>query len=147
MQRAEIGRAGSRLQRFAEAAAGEFYPVLSGTSMAAPHVTGVVSFLYALDPTLPSPTLTSTPIRDLLIANGATAVGTPAPLVDLFAAALDVDRIQGGDKGLRALVDIDDGTQDGNLRIAAAAWRRCQRISTPFAELRFKHPLCVPKST
>lgn len=94
------------------------YERASGTSQAAPHVTGLVSFLLALDPGFPAPTMTTNPIRDLLQANPHdNPVGRGGrPLIDAFAAALDLDRVQGGDRILRMLLDIDDGSLDGNQR-------------------------------
>jgi len=95
------------------------YVSLSGTSMATPHVTGLLSYLYGLDPALPRPTLDANPMRDLLVANAVPAFGGAAPRVDAFATALDVDRVRGGDRVLRLLLDVDDGTADGNQRTNA----------------------------
>lgn len=97
--------------------AGNGYFSESGTSMAAPHVTGLVGFLYALDPALPRPTLTTNPIRGLLIRTARAVVsGGASPLVDAWAAALELDRDNGNTRVLRMLLDIDDGTKDGNQR-------------------------------
>lgn len=95
---------------------GNAYGLSTGTSMAAPHVTGLVSFLYSLDPLLPQPDMISNPIRDLLLANTRAVGGSGAPMIDGFASALDVDRVRGGDRVLRGLLDVDDGTADGNKR-------------------------------
>jgi hypothetical protein len=96
------------------------YTAMSGTSMAAPHVTGLVSYLYAMAPDLPSPTMLVNPVRDLLLANLQPGDRNGRPQIDAFAAALDIDRVRGGDDILRGLVDVDDGTRDGNLRADAA---------------------------
>lgn len=92
--------------------ANDNYGLFSGTSMAAPHVTGLVSYLLALDPTL-----THAQIRDLLTANGVGVAGGASDRIDAFASAMDIDRVQGGDRVLRMLLDIDDGTPDGNQRV------------------------------
>jgi len=89
-----------------------FYESMSGTSMAAPHVTGLVSYMLALDPTL-----LHSEIVALLDANSVAVAGGASPRIDAFATAMDIDRIQGGDAVLRMLLDIDDGTPDGNQRI------------------------------
>jgi hypothetical protein len=89
-----------------------FYADLSGTSMAAPHVTGLIGYLFAVDPTL-----LHSEIVDLLDANAVTVAGGASPRIDAFATVMDVDRVQGGDAVLRMLLDIDDGTPDGNQRV------------------------------
>ena len=95
------------------------YETMNGTSMASPHVAGLVGFLYALDPGLPSPTLDANPALDLLLANAVPAGGGARPRIDAFASAMDVDRVLGGNVVLRKLVDVDDGTPDGNHRANA----------------------------
>ena len=95
------------------------YEAMSGTSMASPHVAGLVGYLYALDPSLPSPTLDANPILDLLLANAVPANGGAKPRIDAFATAMDVDRVLGSNVVLRKLVDVDDGTPDGNQRTNA----------------------------
>jgi hypothetical protein len=94
------------------------YETASGTSFATPFVAGIASYLYTLAPTLPAPTLTSNPVRDLLLASALPASGA-APRVDAFGAALAVDGLTGGDRVLRMLLDVDDGTPDGNARTTA----------------------------
>jgi hypothetical protein len=90
------------------------YLGMQGTSMAAPHVTGLVSYLLALDPAL-----THTQLRELLLVNTVPVAGGARPRIDAFAAALDIDRLRGNDRVLKLLVDIDDGTPDGNRRVDA----------------------------
>ena len=83
-----------------------------GTSMAAPHVTGVASYLLALRPEATNEQV----IRAIL--DTAEPVAGAAPLIDAFAAAMALDAILGGHpRALHALLDVDDGTLDGNLRV------------------------------
>jgi len=91
----------------------------SGTSMATPHVTGLVSYLYSLDPAFPQATLTANPMADILRATARPATNA-SPRVDAFAAAIELDKVRGGDRILRGLLDIDDGTIDGNTRMNLA---------------------------
>ncbi|MDF1521553.1 MAG: S8 family serine peptidase, partial [Trueperaceae bacterium] len=89
-----------------------FYENMSGTSMASPHVTGLISYLFTVDPTL-----LHSEIVDLLAANGVAVAGGASDRIDAFATVMDIDRVQAGDAVLRMLLDIDDGTPDGNQRI------------------------------
>ena len=91
----------------------------SGTSYSAPLIAGLISYLYSADPTLPAPTLTTNPILDLLRRNSEPVSGTAAPTVDGFRALLDLDRLRGNRRLLTALLDVDDGSADGNLRVNA----------------------------
>lgn len=95
------------------------YAASQGTSMATPHLAGLASYLYAVEPSLPPVTATSNPVRDVLLANAIGTLGGSAPSADAFRTALDLDRVMGGDRILRALLDIDDGSPDGNLRVTA----------------------------
>ena len=88
------------------------YMEMWGTSMAAPHVTGLISYLYAVDPTL-----THSQIVGLLTANSVAVADGASRRIDAFATVMDIDRVKGGDAVLRMLLDIDDGTPDGNQRI------------------------------
>ena len=87
------------------------YRTASGTSMAAPHVAGLAGFLLAI-----YPSLTHQDLKELIISN-AKSIPTGASRIDAWASALDIDRIRGGNDVLTMLCDIDDGTEDGNLRI------------------------------
>jgi hypothetical protein len=95
------------------------YLRLDGTSMAAPHVAGLVSYLYTLRPSLAGPTLTTNPVRDVLIASAQPVAGAPTPRIDAFAAALQLDVGSGDVAVLRMLLDVDDGSIDGNQRTKA----------------------------
>lgn len=86
----------------------------SGTSFAAPHVAGVISFMLAVDPTL-----TVDEILDIVYTR-SVAVGGGANRIDAWASVVDIDRVRGSDSVLRMLVDIDDGTPDGNQRLDSA---------------------------
>lgn len=97
---------------------GPDYDLFNGTSQAAPFVSGLAGYLFALDSTLPAPTLTTNSVRDLLIRTAIPITGA-APMIDGFAATMDVDRLRGNDNVLRALLDIDDGTLDGNQRVGS----------------------------
>jgi hypothetical protein len=84
-------------------------------------VSGLVSYLYTLAPTLPSPSVAANPIRDLLLAQSVAVAGGASNRVDAFAAALAVDQMAGqpANRVLRMLLDVDDGTPDGNRRVNA----------------------------
>jgi hypothetical protein len=87
----------------------------SGTSYAAPLVSGVASFLWSLDPSL-----TVAQMKSLLKGPATTQEvqsGERANLVDGFAAALGIDLLREDHTLHRNLVDVDDGTLDGNLRL------------------------------
>jgi len=92
-------------------AAGASIVALGGTSSASPLVAGIAAYLRTLDPDL-----TPAQLIDLLVSTAAPVPGS-APMVDAFAAALAIDTLRGDRRILRALVDIDDGTLDGNTRI------------------------------
>jgi hypothetical protein len=92
------------------------YEYRSGTSMAAPFVTGLIGYLLSVDPTL-----SNAEIKDILIHSGAPVDPgegiESSDRVDAFSAVLDIDRVRQNDHVLRMLLDIDDGTVDGNLRV------------------------------
>lgn len=92
------------------------YGPISGTSAATPHVAGVVGYLYALAPDLAAPTLAANPALALIQGTALAVDGGAQNRLDAFAAALELDVVLGGDAVLRRLLDIDDGTEDGNLR-------------------------------
>ncbi|MDZ7801205.1 MAG: S8 family serine peptidase [Trueperaceae bacterium] len=94
------------------------YDDKSGTSMAAPHVTGLVSYLYSLDPGLPRPDLSANALRDILQDSALPVAGGASDRIDAFAAALELDAYRGFPDVVDQLLDIDDGTADGNMRIA-----------------------------
>lgn len=91
---------------------GNSYGLKNGTSMASPVVAGVAAFLRCVDPTL-----TNAELHDLLIDNAELAGGGAQDGLDAFASAADIDRLRSGEPVLTALLDLDDGSLDGNLRV------------------------------
>jgi Subtilase family len=91
------------------------YASKAGTSMAAPHVAGVASYLYAMKPDFPRPTITANAMKDLLLQSAVQIGNGVPPRVDAFQAATTLNN----GSYLKDLTDIDDGTPDGNQRIAA----------------------------
>ena len=59
------------------------YDYLHGTSMATPHVTGLASYLFTLDPDL-----TNAQVRSLILSNVLPAGGDASPRIDAFSAAM-----------------------------------------------------------
>lgn len=91
--------------------------------MAAPHVTGLVGYLLAFDPGL-----TVSEIKELLQksakpiepeSSGGRGGENPALRIDAFSALIALDSLRPGRPVQRALVDVDDCTPDGNLRVDA----------------------------
>jgi hypothetical protein len=87
------------------------YRFLDGTSMATPHVAGLAGYLKSLDATL-----TAGELKYLLISTANPVGGGASPMVDAFDAAMSIDSLRGDTSVLTRLLDIDDGTVDGNLR-------------------------------
>ena len=85
---------------------------LNGTSMATPHVSGIVSYFTTVHPTFPSPTLNSNPLLEALQLTSSAAGGTTAGRINAYKAVISVDP----DHMIPLIVDIDDGTLDGNDR-------------------------------
>lgn len=83
------------------------YAVYDGTSMAAPHVTGLIALMYAYNPSLKM-----TEVLDILNVRTANrpAKKTPAPLIDAFAALLECRR--------DSLKDLADLNNDGKVDMA-----------------------------
>lgn len=93
---------------------------INGTSFSAPLVAGIVSYMMAINPTIPAPTLTTNRFRELLQLNALPVTsrrGVAAPSVDAFAAVLETDQGLADPRALRALLDVDDGSFDGNQRV------------------------------
>jgi subtilisin family serine protease len=100
----------------AGAAVDQLYATLSGTSFAAPHVTGLISAIWKLQPNL-----AVNEVRTLITDAAYTVptAGGTKPHIDAFAAAMGIDviTIDANKTMQRALVDVDDGTRDGNTRV------------------------------
>jgi hypothetical protein len=110
-----VSAGGSKFVTLAGPGSTEFDFSGSGTSYSTPMVSGLASFLWSLDPTL-----TIGEMKALLTNSNTThevASGTKGNLVDGFAAALGIDLLRGDFKIQKALVDVNDGTKDGNLRM------------------------------
>jgi hypothetical protein len=84
------------------------YESFRGTSMAAPHVTGLIGYLYALEPDL-----THEQARTVLFSNAVAVDGGASNRIDAYASALDIDRVRGGTAVRLTLLDVDnDGVFD-----------------------------------
>lgn len=96
------------------------YATQNGTSFSTPHVTGLAAYLWSLDSSL-----SHQDVRELLtnpdylvaVAAGPKGGSVGAEHIDAFASVMGIDMIQGNKKIQEALVDVDDGTADGNLRV------------------------------
>lgn len=95
------------------------YATNSGTSFSTPHVTGLAAYLWSLNPGL-----TYQQVRlalkafetDVKVGAGPQGGLEGARRIDAFAAALGIDVILKNKTLQTALVDVDDGTLDGNRR-------------------------------
>lgn len=103
----------------------ERYDTLDGTSMAAPHVTGLISYLLAFDPTLSVFEIKELLRRSARAVEPESAGGrgpnneSPAPRIDAFGALIALDLLRPRQLVQRALADVDDCSDDGNLRVDA----------------------------
>lgn len=111
------------------------YEEESGTSQAAPAVTGLAAYLLALDPALSNeelralltgngersrntfPGLPPLPTVADTLADRGTPVAQVSAMADAFAAALGLDLLRGDHRLQIALADTDDGTLDGDTRL------------------------------
>jgi hypothetical protein len=89
------------------------YRSRDGTSYAAAVVTGVAAYLNVIEPYL-----TFLDVKDVLLSTALSSGGGAVPRVDAWASVVDLDRVRGGTGFLSMMCDIDDGTPDGNLRVA-----------------------------
>jgi hypothetical protein len=102
------------------------YEAWNGTSMAAPHVAGLVSYLKTISG-LDAASLVSLVSAPQYTTTFETTGPTPphppasAPadsMIDCFAAVIGIDSLSGGKTIQQALVNVDDGTRDGSFRYA-----------------------------
>jgi len=102
------------------------WEVKSGTSMAAPHVSGLIGYLLALDPDL-----TVADIRAAIATfddvSGASPDLTPAPRIDAFASVMRIDGM------LEVLLDVNDPSPDGNRRVIRAPGGATVALDTAFS--------------
>jgi hypothetical protein len=92
------------------------YTYGQGTSFASPFVAGVAGWLWQLDSDL-----SVSQVKQLLAGDSTSVEIPPEPnqasnMVDGFAASIGIDALRNNNKLQKALVDVDDGTMDGNLR-------------------------------
>ena len=87
---------------------GVSYCSLNGTSMAAPHVTGLISYLLAYAPSL---TVEQAKRAVLAFASPDAVSGAVTPALDAFASLMSLPG------AARDLVDLSDGSKDGNQRV------------------------------
>ncbi len=88
---------------------GNQYGTMSGTSMAAPHVTGLIGYLLEYDPSL-----TAKQVRALVLDRAHVDADIPttgAGRIDAFASSMALPGAG------RDLVDVNDNTIDGNRRV------------------------------
>ncbi len=83
------------------------YQTGNGTSYAAPMVTGLVAWLWAL-----APELATAQVQKILQTTGR---GTERA-IDAFAASVEIDRELHRHEIQQTLADLDDGSADGNQR-------------------------------
>lgn len=104
-----ISAPGSRVSSTTTSDRGD-YEVLSGTSMAAPHVTGLISYLYSL-----TPNLTHAEVWELLSRNAEPVGPDVSPRIDAYRTVLDIDRLRGDYRIRRGLLDVtNDGVLDAD---------------------------------
>ncbi len=83
------------------------YVFMDGTSMAAPHVAGLIGYMLAYDPSL---TIEGISKRVLDLAREDTSSGA-SPRLDAFASILSIPG------AAKDLVDVNDKSKDGNRRV------------------------------
>ncbi|MGH8103617.1 MAG: S8 family serine peptidase, partial [bacterium] len=95
------------------------YATQSGTSFASPITAGLALYVWSLDSTLTyqqvRQILASTANR-VLVAAGPLGGASGSERIDGFSAVTGIDLVRGNMNIQKALVDVDDGTEDGNLR-------------------------------
>lgn len=87
---------------------------LTGTSFATPQVNSLITFLWALKPSLDWQT-----VKTLVTGEAYTVatLGGSQPRIDAYKAVMGIDALPVGSAIQQALVDVDDGSADGQLRV------------------------------
>ncbi|MCC7479143.1 hypothetical protein IT575_11880 [bacterium] len=100
----------------------------TGTSFSTPMVSSLVSYLWALDPDL-----TWQQVRTLVTGSGyaVPTTGGTRPRIDAYNAVMGIDALTGTRTMQRAMVDVDDGTPDGQTRINPLSGATVTTIATP----------------
>jgi alpha-tubulin suppressor-like RCC1 family protein len=94
---------------------GAAYGTLSGTSFSSPLAAGIAAFAWSVDPGLSYQQLRAV-LVDPANRVAVDPVQSSAAMIDAFAVVLAIDGIRHNQDVERALVDVDDGTLDGNQR-------------------------------
>lgn len=94
------------------------YATVNGTSMATPHVTGLISYVWHLDPSLTYQQVWKLVTDPKFTVPPTGPLQTIQPRIDAFNAIMGIDVVRNDPNKTmqRALVDVDDGTLDGNMR-------------------------------
>lgn len=95
------------------------YATASGTSFATPFAAGLAAYLWSLAPNRSYTDVRralADPVNRVRVGAGPRGGAAGSERIDAFSAAMGIDVIQGNKNLQRALVDVDDGTPDGNLR-------------------------------
>lgn len=89
----------------------------SGTSMAAPHVTGVAAWLLAIEPSLTNHELRQLLTEQPFARSISDPLSTTSTVLDMLGATYGIDELRGNTRVLTMMMDMDDGTTDGFRRV------------------------------
>jgi hypothetical protein len=101
---------------------------LSGTSFATPMVSSLISYIWALDPTL-----TWQQVKTLVkgVDFAVQTTGGTRARIDAYNAVMGIDKLKGTKTIQQAMVDVDDGTPDGQARFNPFDGTAVTTIDTP----------------